>query len=331
MFIDYEGNAWCCKYDSEEFTFDYSSENLICIGHNIKQICSDESNTILLLNDKGEVWGKGCNMYGNLGQGHQENVPDFILIMTNIKQISCDAHTMLLDNNGIVWASGCNSRGQLGLGHTGDIFIFTQIMSDAKKVICGPEHSIILKNDNTVLACGSNDYNQVSINDGNVLTFQEIKGDFGIVRDIKAGMDHTIILDENDVAWGIGANYNHELGDIPYSCVRNPIQIMTNVLSISCGFSHTMLLDNNGVVWVGGLNAAYELGFNHNEKVYGFCKLKEGIKKISCITYYNFLIDKNDVLWVSNTGLVICMDNINILADCEEECISYPKSARNVC
>jgi alpha-tubulin suppressor-like RCC1 family protein len=103
-----------------------------------------------------------------------------------------------------------------------------------KAIAAGGEHTVVLKNDGTVLAWGENNYGQTTIPTG-------LAG----VTAIAAGEGHTVAL-KNDgtvVAWG--SSY--------YGVTTVPAGL-AGVSAIAAGWGHTVALKNDGTVVVWGRN-----------------------------------------------------------------------------
>ena len=179
-----DGSVWCCglsdkgqlglgiTYNSTttEDTFTQVTAN---INNDVKQIACSYYNTFLLKND-GSVWATGYNCYGELGLGDKVYETSFTKVTTNInndvKQIVCgDYHTAIIKNDGSLWSCGLNDGGQLGLNDTTtDRYTFTKVTAninnDVKQIACGYKHTVILKNDGSIWACGGNNNGQLGLN-----------------------------------------------------------------------------------------------------------------------------------------------------------------------
>ena len=147
----------------------------------IKQVYCGASHNFILKNDD-TLWSCGYNGNGNLGLGDTSYRTTFTQVTTNvdnIKSICCGCHfTLVLKNDGTLWGCGTNSYGQLGLGDSNNRTIFTQVTTnadDVKSVYCGWNHTLILKNDDTLWSCGYNAYSQLGLGDTtNRTTFTKV-------------------------------------------------------------------------------------------------------------------------------------------------------------
>ena len=162
-----------------------------------KKIIKISSGTIhnLALTENGKVFSWGAAMGGQLG--HEEKLliknsknkknyfiskPTIIssLIDKNIiiTKISCgEAHSIAMTNTGSVYSWGFGSNGQLGLGFCEDCFqpgeglIKSRIMipekiniNNIKDIQCGKTFTMLINNQNQLLACGNNDLCQLGFN-----------------------------------------------------------------------------------------------------------------------------------------------------------------------
>ena len=162
-----------------------------------KKIIKISSGTVhnLALTENGKVFSWGAAMGGQLG--HEEKFlvknsmnkknyyitkPSIISSLAdkkiNISKISCgEAHSIAMTNTGNVYSWGFGSNGQLGLGFCEDCFqpgegliksrkiIPEKInINDIKDIQCGKTFTMLINNQNQLLACGNNDLCQLGFN-----------------------------------------------------------------------------------------------------------------------------------------------------------------------
>jgi alpha-tubulin suppressor-like RCC1 family protein len=316
---------------------------------NIESVSCGLRHTLILKNDD-TLWGSGKNDNGQLGLGHTDNQHTFLqLPIGNVKSISCgNYHTFILKNDNTLWASGYNSYGQLGLGHTDDQHTFVQILEQdtpsellhrpidhIKSVSCGGNHSLILKNDNTLWGSGDNGLCQLGLGhtDHPTTFIQLLQQDtptkllrqpIDNVKSVFCGGDHSLILKNDNTLWGSGDNRFGELGlgytndkhifiqlldqDTPTKLPRRPID---NIKSVSCGYFHTLILKNDNTLWGSGCNIFGQLGLGHYDNQYTFIQIMQqnnptilhvpidNIKSVYCGSSHTIILKNDNTLWAS--------------------------------
>jgi alpha-tubulin suppressor-like RCC1 family protein len=135
---------------------------------NVRDIDASGGSMVVVARDDGTVWSWGLDRNGSLGGGNviTDNFP-FIVTpvqatnLTDVKAVSADVlgWGMALKDDGTVWAWGYNWCGRFGTGKIDDIEpvpikvpgLDHVIAIDGKGV-----HSVFLKEDGSIWACGSN-------------------------------------------------------------------------------------------------------------------------------------------------------------------------------
>jgi hypothetical protein len=141
------------------------------------------------------------------------------------------------------------------------------------KITNGNYYTILLKNDNTVWACGMNDRGQLGQGDiTNRNTPTQIETDSSW-SNLAAGFSHTFGLKSNGTLWAWGNNSVGQLGlgDSGISTYRTtPTQVTTNTdwSIISAGSLHSLGLKTNpdgsvGTLWSWGYNNKGQLGIGN--------------------------------------------------------------------
>ena len=266
------------------------------------------SNHTFILKNNGTLWGCGDNNYGQLCLGDTTNRTAFIIIGINTNDIksvySGYDHTIILKNDGTLWGCGANGNGQLGLGDTDHRAILTQITTNTnniKSVHCGGDHTIILKNDNTLWGCGHNGYGQLGLsNTSNRNVFTKITDN---VKSADCGRGHTIILKNDGTLWGCGRNSYGQLGLGSTSNKYTFTQITTNTdntKSIYCGDNYELILKNDGTLWGCGRNANGQLGLGDSSDRATFTQITTNandIKLIRCGECHTIVLKNDGTLW----------------------------------
>ncbi len=121
----------------------------------------------LFLKNDGTVWGCGMNYLGQLGDG--TTTGRFRPVQTifptsnvHITRIAAGAdHSLFLGNDGVAYSTGDNFGGQLGDGTTNPSTTPINLniaagLTDVVDISAGRIHSVFLKQDGTLWACGLN-------------------------------------------------------------------------------------------------------------------------------------------------------------------------------
>lgn len=227
-------------------------------------------NYSLFLKNNGTVWACGDNNYGQLGgSSHTDRFsPVGVLGLTGIIHLASGInHSLFIKNNGTVWACGQNNSGQLGdstIASDKNVSVQVKGLSGIIAVAGGGFHSLFLRNDGTVWACGQNNVGQLGDSTTiNKLIPVQITSLTGITA-ISAGWYHSLFLKNDGTVWVCGENNSGQLGigDSSVNNVIKPVQIsgLSNIVAISSGTYHNFFLKNDGTVWACGNNGNGELG-----------------------------------------------------------------------
>jgi alpha-tubulin suppressor-like RCC1 family protein len=126
-------------------------------------------------------------------------------------------------------------------------------------VAAGMRHSLFLKSDGTVWACGNSESGQVG-NDSFTDQWTPVQVISG-VKAIAAGQDHSLFLKDDGTVWACGQNGHWELGDGSRFNRKLPVQVLiSDVKAISAGDEFSLFLKNDGTVWACGANDSGKLG-----------------------------------------------------------------------
>jgi alpha-tubulin suppressor-like RCC1 family protein len=319
---------------------------LICfsIQKNYAQVLgANYFNSSFVCND-GTVWTTGDNDYGQLGNGVPNNmsinVPmqvrgaNGIGYLTNVKSI-CSGNfcTIALTNDGTVWAWGKGTFGELGNGMSLSSNYPVQVvdnqnvpLSNVKSISTnsGTTTSAIyaLKNDGTVWAWGSNEFNKLgsgSIGDSSNVALQ-VKGEMGIgnldnVIQISAGENQMMVLKQDGTVWTWGKGGNGRLGNGSTTNQDYPVQVLgavgigaylNGVSSIASGDDFCLALRNDGTLWAWGYNLYGQLGinttsFSQTTPVQVLNEIGNGallnIVKIDAGNDQSYALDNSGILW----------------------------------
>ncbi len=147
----------------------------------VDQVSAGATHT-MILKENGDLWAVGDNEFGQLGDNTTENKSIPVAVktstgepMTGVAQVSAGGqHSMILKTNGDLWAVGRNHNGQLGDGTTDQRLTPVAVkqsnpdgngppvpMTEVAQVSAGGSHTIIVKENGTIWAVGSNSDGQL--------------------------------------------------------------------------------------------------------------------------------------------------------------------------
>ena len=142
-------------------------------GHFVEKVwCGGDSSFVLTSNSALFSWG--CNLYGQLGQGHDrttEPTPHSVVALDAAKLnfLAVGRMHSLAVVDGTVWSWGRGSHGQLGTGYNPTMNrprMVTAVDTAVKgaaiaSVSCGDNHSVALTKDGRIVTWGCNLYGQL--------------------------------------------------------------------------------------------------------------------------------------------------------------------------
>ena len=262
---------------------------------NIIAVSAGSNHSVALKGD-GTVWAWGLDNNGQLGNGHPMGGVNttyaamakwsYSYGLEDIIAISAgNGHTLALKNDGTVWAWGNDTSGQLGSSKaTGESALAVQMETAANvplekvtDIKAGSDHSIVLKEDGTVWACGRGNEGQI----GNgaygtgaskafaTQTLSDASNPLSGVTAIAAGSQYNIALKGDGTVWAWGQNnQNGQLGCGSTGNKYFPVQVkemlynLTDVIAITSGFGNSVALKSDGTVWAWGNNDLGQIGNN---------------------------------------------------------------------
>ena len=134
-------------------------------------------------------------------------------------------HNIIINNHGDIFSFGNNNNFQCGLpnidGNENKINDPTNIsiINNNIKAIsasCGNEHTLILKNDNSVYAFGNNEEGELGLKDKNIKSYKMNQINFGKytnqISKISAGTVHNLALTKDGKVFAWGSSQGGQLG-----------------------------------------------------------------------------------------------------------------------
>ncbi|KAJ5066398.1 hypothetical protein M0811_13679 [Anaeramoeba ignava] len=177
-------------------------------------------------------------------------------------------------------------------------------IENIQKVIVDADNKAILTKEGNIFAKGK-DINPKNPNKFiNISSLIEDTND-RIIEDIVSGSRSIYLLTSNHNAYGIGSNYNGQLGFDSYSVEKTekPILMMKNVSKIFSGntSNHVFLLNSNQELFVCGIHAYGQLGLRSlaiEDEIHELTKIqnipKGKIIDIQCGSYHSIMLIENE-------------------------------------
>lgn len=302
LFLKNNGTVWASGYNNMQQLGDGTTTNknipTQAVGlSGITEISAGQYHSLFVKSD-GTVWACGQNNNGQLGIGTTTNSYTTVQVtgLTSIIAVSGGySHSLFLKSDGTVWACGSNVYGELGIGGTSNANRTTPMqvagLTNVIAIAAGKSntcHSLFLKSDGTVWACGYNANGQLG--DGTTTNRFAPVQVIGLsnITSIKAGTGHSLFLKSDGTAWACGENQYGQSGNGSITADNlTPIQAsqVTGVSEIAAGNGFSLFLKNNGTVWACGKNTNGNLGNGTMTNattpitVTALCNISVGIKE----------------------------------------------------
>ena len=323
--LDEKGNIWTWGYNNngqigngQKGDGIYHVPIQVTNGIEYVQVSVGDSHMIAL-DSEGNIWSWGNNREGQLGNGSKGEdvlVPTKVTNGIKYTQISADQHCLALDEEGNIWSWGSNSKGQLGNGESGfdkNVLIPTKITNGTTytSIVAGNSITLALDNEGNIWAWGDNDDGKLGngesgYNENVVLIPTKITNETKY-KQISAGFDHSLALDEEGNIWSWGGNSSGQLGNGKSGYSENvliPTKITngTKYTSIVAGNNTTLALDNDGNLWFCGSNTIGILGMGIGDDICVLQKLdlETKFKEVEA-DRPSYLIDEDGYMW--STGI----------------------------
>lgn len=225
------------------------------------------------LKNNGSLWFLGNNSWG-ADAGLSSSINNY-LTPTSItpsfmwKDFSTGFFRVIgIKNDNTLWGWGNNDAGCLGiLVNIGQVDTPTQIGvdNDWSKVSCGLTHTLALKSNGTIWACGYNNVGQLGNGSSGPGTYSDALIQVGSDNDwaeILAGAGFSLAIKSDGTLWAWGLNETSQLGDGTTTNQLAPIQIGADTNWKSLGYSgfSAAAIKIDGTLWTWGLGAQGQLG-----------------------------------------------------------------------
>ena len=200
---------------------------------NVIQISTGMYHTLAVKTDS-SLWAWGSNRDGQLGigkAGYYEEETSPVHVTDNVRFVDGGWHyTMFIKNDGTLWGCGSNTFGQLGNGQSGNYELDSlpvYITDNVAFISAGKEHTMIIKNDGSLWACGNNESGQFG--NGTKTSSNTPVHIMNNVSSVSAGARHTLIIKGDGSVWACGDNADGQLGDGTTEERLTPVRVHINV------------------------------------------------------------------------------------------------------
>ena len=164
-----------------------------------------------------------------------------------------------------------------------------------KGVAAGWGHSLILKTNGTLWACGYNKFGPLG--DGTttdrftpVQTVSDVQG-------MAAGYKHSLILKTDGTLWACGSNNNGQLGDGTTTNRTTPVQVMSDVQSMAAGSYHSLILKADGSLWACGYNGHGQLGDGTTTNRTTPVQVMSDVQSMAAGFFHSLILKADGTLW----------------------------------
>jgi hypothetical protein len=308
LFLLNDGTVWVCGSNEYGQLGDGTATNRptpqkVSSLSGIIAIAGGYYHSIFLKSD-GTVWTCGRGSRGQMGDGATTNNystpvqihgPANVGFLTNIVAIAGGGQfSLFIKNDGTVWGVGHNSFGQLGDG-TNTVAQTSPVqqsgLTNVKAIAIGYFHSLFLKTDSTVWACGRNQYGEIG--DGTTIqrTTPIQASSLSSIVAISCGEQHSLFQKKGGTVWTAGLNGNGELGDATTTARSTPVQ----VLSLCTVLLPIELLSFDAKYDNGKININWSTASETNNDYFTVERSSDG-KKFNAITYIKGAGNSNHIL-----------------------------------
>jgi alpha-tubulin suppressor-like RCC1 family protein len=233
----------------------------VLIMNDVRRMAAGSRHTLILKADS-TLWTCGDNEFGQLGDGTRKDGNYPARIMTDVQDVSAgEFHSIILKTDGKVMTCGRNDNGQLGVdsvlaqgidsAHIRFSLAWQTVASEGKSVFAGPHYSMVVKNDNTLWACGFNEYGQLG--DGTMEDRYSLTKVTNNVRTIKAGAGYSMTIKNDNTLWACGWNYYGQWGNGTWEDRYTPSNVAADVQDAAAGPTSGLILKTDGSVWTYGI------------------------------------------------------------------------------
>lgn len=209
-----------------------------------------------VIDGSGTLWAWGDNLWGQLGDGTNEDRSTPVKVLENVRSVSAgESHTYAVLEDDTLWAWGRNVSNSFP---DSDDLVNSptpiKIMDNVASASTGVCTHLAVKTDGTLWTWGKYIGNKTN---KQISTPQKIMDN---VADACTGFGHSMALKKDGTLWAWGQNNDGEIGDGSGRERLSPVKVMEHVVSMSAGYGFSAAVQADGSLWTWGRNWQGELG-----------------------------------------------------------------------
>ena len=177
------------------------------------------------------------------------------------------------------------------------IFRPKQVSDSFRSLSIGMYHSLLVKNDGSLWAWGSNSYGELgdgTQTDQRQAVPKQIGKGF---RSVVAGSFFSLAVKEDGTLWSWGKNDSGQLGEGTKINRSSPQQIGSGFRSVAAGWGHSLGLKEDGSLWVWGSNAYGVLGIGSTDERTSPTQIAGVYKAVAAARNNSVALGKDGSLW----------------------------------
>lgn len=214
---------------------------------------------LLIVDEKGNLWGIGSNSYGALGTTNVGgNVSSFVKLDTNVAFASAGRRsTVYVKNDGTLWGIGDNRWKKMSQSHGDQIHTPIQMASNIEFVDSGEHQILVVDHTGKLYYAGWRSVAGFGQGGGNNPTLASLMS--GGVKKADSYFGNVVALSEDGKAYVYGLNTENGIGNNAYTDGA-PRQIMEGVQDVAAGYGFTAYLMEDGTLLIQGNNSYGQAG-----------------------------------------------------------------------
>lgn len=201
------------------------------IMERVTAIAAGDSHALAICED-GSLWAWGWNAYGQVGNGHTNEMDNSCqtapvkIFESGVKSISAGYHhSLAIMADGALWGWGSNAGQSLLDSETETMVTKPQMLMDGVKLaVAGVRRTLVIKEDGSLWGWGDNTFQALNFNYRNDYVSATPHNIMDNVVDVSSGDMHTMAVKEDGTLWGWGNNSCFQLAQPP-GALSLPVRI----------------------------------------------------------------------------------------------------------